>query len=214
MDGFKEKYKEHYGGTRKVIVEKSLLDAGISSFRDSKACSECKQQGKDCCETEENLRISHNCSITKVELEKFFTQFDGTSRSSLKDKCDILLFDDKGHRIAFCEMTCSQNKYIEPYDNSKGHQVGKRAKAYQQLKSSIDKLAKVPDIASSMNRYDHRTALFAVRHKDSNNQKESFEISNVNKFIIFPKSIQANAKSDIGNGFSFEVVEYPTIYQW
>lgn len=212
MDGFEKKYKEYYGASRNVVVENSLLDAGISSLRDSKACSECKQQGKNCCETEEILRISHNYSITKVELEKFFTQFDGTRRSSLKDKCDILLFDDKDHRIAFCEMTCSQSKYIEPYENSKGHQVGKRAKAHKQLKSSIDKLASVPDIASSMNRYNHRTALFAVRHKGSNNQ--SSEISNVNKFIIFPKSIQTDAKSDIGNGFSFEVVEYPNIYQW
>ncbi len=198
-----------------MTVDKSRIAPGTSAFYDNKACSECEAQRRRVCGAKEVLRLlNHNCHIFKVELEKFFNQFDGLTLSSLKDKCDLMLYDQDKNHLAFCELTCTQSKYLEPYDNSKGRHEGKRAKAYKQLKSSIDKLATVPNIASAMNEYNNRTALFAVRCKDDTEQENSLELINIRKFTALTDSIQQDAKSDIGNGFSFEIVKYPSIYQW
>lgn len=214
MDGFEELYKIYYKVVREVTIDKSRIAAGTSSFYDSKACSKCEEQKRRACEAKEVLKINHNRQIFKVELEKFFNQFDGLTLSSLKDKCDLMLYDQDNEHLVFCELTCTQSKYIEPYDNTKGHHEGKRAKAYKQLKSSIGKLAAVPKIAARMNEYNHRSALFAVRQKEDTEQEDSLELTNIRRFSALTDSIQQEAKSDIGNGFTFEIVKYPNIYHW
>ena len=213
MDGFEELYKIYYKVIKDVTIDKSRIAPGISSFYDSKACSECEEQERRVCEAKEVLKINHNRQIFKVELEKFFNQFNGLTLSSLKDKCDLMLYGQDNDHLVFCELTCTQSKYIEPYNNTKGHHEGKRAKAYKQLKSSISKLAAVPLIASRMNKYNHRTALFAVRQKEDTKQEDSLELSNIRRFTALTNSIQQDAKSDIGNGFTFEIVKYPNIYR-
>ena len=213
MDGFEEKYKVYYKAVRNVNLDSTSCSSGISLFHDVKACSDCKARRIDICETAEVLKIGHKCVIVKVELEKFFTQFDGTALSSLKCRCDLLLYDRINHRIAFCELSCSKSKYIEPYDTEKGSNKGKRAKAYEQLKSSIEKFADVPDIKSMMDVYPNKTALFAVRRKDRVNS-DSLVISNMEKFSALSRGIQDGSTSDMGNGFTFEEIVYPSVYRW
>lgn len=209
MEGFEDKYKVFYKAVREINIEKSSYNPGISSFRDMKACSDCQND----CDSKEVLKVAHSCDIVKVELEKFFSQFDGAKLSSLKDKCDIMLYDNIGHHITFCELSCSNSKYIEPFENAKGSQPGKRAKAYKQLKFSIEKLAAVPGIESMMDGYAQKTALFAVRRKDRLNSDSSV-ISNMETFSVLPRNINDGATSDMGHGFTFEVIAYPSVYHW
>lgn len=213
MDGFEEKYKVHYRAVRDVNVDSTSYNPGTSSFHDAKACSDCKARNIAVCETEEVLSVDHDCVMVKVELEQFFTQFDGTALSSLRDKCDLLFYDKIGHRIAFCELSCSKGKYIEPYNTAKGPNRGKRATAYGQLKSSIKKLADVPDIKSMMDIYANKTALFAFRRKDKFNS-DSPVVSNMEKFSVLSRGIQDGATSDMGNGFTFDEIAYPSVYYW
>lgn len=125
-----------------------------------------------------------------------------------------MLYDDMSKRLAFCEMTCSQERYVWPYVNSRGQNVGKRAKAYKQLKSSICKLASVPGIAAKMDSYKIRSALFAVRFKDMVGHENTSVQSMVHSFSGLARSIQDGSTQDMGNGFAFEVVQYPTVFQW
>lgn len=215
MDGFEAKYGSYYKVIRKISIDRTFIVSGESVFYDNRACAGCNERKTGICTKEEILKVSHKSPLTKVDLEKFFNQFEGRVLSSLKDKCDLLLYDsEKKRRIAFCELTCSQRRYVEPYDDTAGSHPGKRAKAWKQLKSSIDKLATVPDIASAMDRYGHKSAIFAVRYKDSFERKSSMQISYMLKFIELPNNIQRGTSADIGNGFLFEVIKYPTIYRW
>lgn len=214
MDRFEAKYNEYYNVVRDIVIDRKAVYVGTSSFCDSKACEACAPKAKNVCEAQEVLKIVHSQELVKAELEEFFLQFDGNARSAIKDKCDILLYDNDRNRIAFCELTCSVSKYVEPYDNKRGHNIGKRAKAYKQLKSSIYKLAEVPEIASSMSQYNHRNGLLAVRYKNIPGLKESNELSNIKKFTSLTRAISKDAKSDIGKGFTFEVVQYPTLFRW
>ncbi len=214
MDGFEVEYKRYYNAVRDVVVDLMFKEPGLSSFADVRACAECEAVGKRSCEDKTVLRINSKYKLVVVELEKFFIQFDGTSLASVRDKCDLMLYDDMSKRLAFCEMTCSQERYVWPYENSRGQNVGKRAKAYKQLKSSICKLASVPGIAAKMDSYKIRSALFAVRFKDMVGHENTSVQSMVHSFSGLARSIQDGSTQDMGNGFAFEVVQYPTVFQW
>lgn len=160
------------------------------------------------------LRLNSENPLTIVNLEDFFTKFDGNALSSVRDKCDLMLYDNVHNRLAFCEMTCTQEKYVKPYNNSRGHNEGKRAKAYKQSLTSITKLVVVPEIATKIRAYANKSALFAVRLKEMSNERESSVLATMQRFSDFARSIQDGATLNMGNGFTFEVVQYPTIYQW
>jgi len=50
------------------------------------------------------LRLNSENPLTIVNLEDFFTKFDGNALSSVGDKCDLMLYDNVHNRLAFCEF--------------------------------------------------------------------------------------------------------------
>ena len=60
--------------------------------------------------------------------------FDEWLSSGKNEKCDFLIFDSgtTKQKFVFCELTCSQQKYVDP---SPGN-IGKRAKAFNQIEKS------------------------------------------------------------------------------
>lgn len=210
MDGFEADYKKHYKVVRDVLIKERTTGPGLSLFSDNKACTECKNSGRKACDDETVLRINSKLPLLIINIEEFFTQFDGNTLSSVKDKCDLMLYDKEHNRLAFSEMSCTQEKYVKPYDNSRGHNNGKRAKAFRQLCASIAKLMDVPEIAAKICAYNNKCALFAVRLKDAPVVKTS-PLATMQKFSNFVRSIQNGAILNMGNGFTFEVVQYPTI---
>lgn len=214
MDGFEVDYKKYYKVVRDVVIKARLISPGLSTFADNKACTECESSGRKICDDEVVLRLNSENPLTIVNLEDFFIQFDGNALSSVRDKCDLMLYDNVHNRVAFCEMTCTREKFVQPYNNSRGHNDGKRAKAYKQLLTSIAKLAVVPEIATKICAYANKSALFAVRLKEMSNERESSVLATMQRFSDFARSIQDGATLNMGNGFTFEVVQYPTIYQW
>ena len=214
MDGFEVDYKKYYKVVRDVVINARLISPGLSTFADNKACTECEHSGRKICDDEVVLRLNSENPLAIVNLEDFFTKFDGNALSSVRDKCDLMLYDNVHNRLAFCEMTCTQEKYVKPYNNSRGHNDGKRAKAYKQLLTSITKLVVVPEIATKIRAYANKSALFAVRLKDMSNERKSSVLATMQRFSDFARSIQDGATLNMGNGFTFEVVQYPTIYQW
>lgn len=56
---------------------------------------------KEICDDEVVLRLNSENPLTIVNLENFFTQFDGNALSSVRDKCDLMLYDNVHNRLAF-----------------------------------------------------------------------------------------------------------------
>lgn len=82
------------------------------------------------------------------------------------------------------------------------------------MKSSICKLAAVPGISSKMGLYRERSALFAVRLKNESEGECTSTQMMAYRFSRLARSIQDGAKLNMGNGFTFEVVQYPRVFQW
>ena len=131
MDGFEVDYKKYYKVVRDVVINARLISPGLSTFADNKACTECENSGRKICDDEVVLRLNSENPLAIVNLEDFFTKFDGNALSSVRDKCDLMLYDNVHNRLAFCEMTCTQEKYVKPYNNSRGHNDGKRQYRYR-----------------------------------------------------------------------------------
>lgn len=184
MDGFEVDYKKYYKVVRDVVINARLISPGLSTFADNKACTECENSGRKICDDEVVLRLNSENPLAIVNLEDFFTKFDGNALSSVRDKCDLMLYDNVHNRLAFCEMTCTQEKYVKPYNNSRGHNDGKRAKAYKQLLTSITKLVVVPEIATKIRAYANKSALFAVRLKEMSNERNHQFSQRCNDFLI------------------------------
>lgn len=195
--------------TGKYELFNEEIEAGLHSLGDEKACGECSEERKICTDADENavLKLSARTDMHKVNIEKFFAQFDGTN-AAVEKKCDLLLYNDAN--AVFCEMTCSLNKYIEPYSNSKGVQIGKRAGAYNQMKNVMEALFGVADIKDRLAACCNKVGLFAVRLKDTSTPTDEVE-KNMKTLMQEFENPQA-CQTDMGNGFLFQTIVYPEIY--
>ena len=94
-----------------------------------------------------------------MDFEKYVNQFDNTV-AAMRDRCDYLLVDatDEHNKIAFCDLTCSEEKYVNPNDGK--YPLGKRAKASSQMRKS---LASLLILLSSVNRQTKRIIRFTTK---------------------------------------------------
>lgn len=164
---------------------------------------------KDNCISPEGLVIVSEKAICRVDIESFFRQMNGLKAA--EGLCCDFLFADGVRKIVFCDLTCSLRKYILPFRNSRGYQQGKRAKAYHQISSTIDKLMAVPNVAQYIHQMPLKIGLFAERDKDS----ATSDVAIKNMMLMMPDySMENHLSTDMGNGFQFVTVHYPQAYQW
>lgn len=214
-----EKYfGPHYKSTKKVKVICNTM-TGIFACRDLKACRDCKRVTH---QTEANCNhVVFYCDakdnkVDLIELENFLNNFKGLQALPSDQKCDLLLVGKD--KIVFCDMTCSNSKYITPYVMKDGtEKIGKRNTVKGQLRNSITVLTNVPEIASEINLKNDRLALFAFREKPQI-IKDDFDIGIISQMRKFNKiNNYLNVEpmfSDIGNGFIFTEVKYPNTFLW
>lgn len=209
MNWLLQYYKEyhHLNGSYRVFAKQIT---GLCSLGDKKACEECPENKKICTNADEGvvLKLDIEVSISKVDIEQFFLQFDGT-KASIRKKCDIMLYNTSN--VILCDMTCTKNKYVESYTNSKGKQIGKRATAYEQIESVINALTEVPDIKNKFDDCSNKVALFALRLKDNSEQFDNVE----NNMMVFESQFENSqlCLTDMGNNFQFKTITYPQIYK-
>lgn len=184
---------------------------GKVAFADPKSCRECVS--KVCSDTnrEQVFVVESKDVITVVEIEKYFNQFR-SERAKPRKRCDLMLYSlDK---IAFVELYCGQQQFLTPYQNTKGEQPGKIARARQQISCTIDKLTEVETIKNRIHTFKECIGLFAYRKKyDIVNGAE--EQSMVD-FMEMSENIASDPQSYtvLSNGVPFHTVTYPTIFQW
>lgn len=183
---------------------------GKIALADPKSCSECRD--KVCFGANENqvFVVESKENITVVEIEKFFNQFR-SDRPKPKNRCDLMIyFADK---ILFVDMYCGYQRFVEPYSNTKGFQLGKLAKVRQQIGCTIDKLNEVESIKNRIQSFKECVGLFAYRNKD--NEVTGIEEQSMADFMEMADSLaNPDYYTILSNGVQFHTIVYPNVYQW
>lgn len=125
---------------------------------DEKACQACPNSLQ--CQPKTVLCVDNRAACIKVmPFEEFIDSLYKQANSP--SKCDVLMTDMQTQNcIVFCEMTCSQEKYVEPYRNK----PGKRAKALQQMIKAVQFLDHYSQEAHNyLENAAHKICLFAWR---------------------------------------------------
>lgn len=211
-------FGKHYKSTKRVSAI-SKVDSGLLSFSDSKACTQCvkwnPQMEKDC-ERVVLLCDSGNQMVEIIELEAFIDQYANLKAISSGKKCDLLMSDDE--KIVFCDMSCTQVKYIDPFKMNDGtEKIGKRNTVRIQIENSISLLNGVPELAEAISTRQSKIALFAYRVKPEKT-KDAFD-SGVSANMKVLGSLNRNLSktqmySSMSNGFLFTEIKHPDVYIW
>ena len=211
-------FGKHYKSTKRVSAI-SKVDTGLLSFSDSKACTQCVKwnpQMENDCERVVLLCDSGNQMVETIELEAFIDQYANLKAISSGKKCDLLMSDDQ--KIVFCDMSCTQVKYIDPFKMNDGtEKIGKRNTVRIQIENSISLLSGVPELAEAISTQQSKIALFAYRVKPEKT-KDAFD-SGVSANMKVLGSLNRNLSktpmySSMSNGFLFTEIKHPDVYIW
>ena len=211
-------FGKHYRSTKRVSVI-SKVDSGLLSFSDSKACTQCVKwnpQMENDCERVVLLCDSGNQMVETIELEAFIDQYANLKAISSGKKCDLLMSDDQ--KIVFCDMSCTQVKYIDPFKMKDGtEKIGKRNTVRIQIENSISLLNGVPELAEAISTKQSKIALFAYRVKPEKT-RDAFD-SGVSANMKVLGSLNRNLSktpmySSMSNGFLFTEIKHPDVYIW
>ena len=213
-------YPQEYGIDPKGVAVNITTRVGLVELSDSRACDDCQKlrpQRNHC--NRVNLRVdTSTIPIKVVDFEKYINQFDGTV-AAMRDRCDYLLVDASLEhvKVAFCDLTCSEEKYVNPNDGK--YTMGKRAKASEQMRRSLEYLMRVPPLAHYLLTFPKKVCLFGWRDysvPDVTPQRGN-AVRNMLAFMKTPSSKSGTltkAVPIVGHGFSFVQVKYPAVHQW
>lgn len=219
----KESYPSYWDFDRGIVSLSVTHHVQSFVLSDMKACRSCHQSRPErsrC--NEEVLKVELNGEdVAVVDFEMYAGQFDNTPLA-IKSRCDYLLADgDIGShvKIAFCDLTCSDSKYVEP--NNGRYVLGKRAKAREQMKSSINALLRVPLVAHYILTFPKKVGLFGWRDYENcgmlNSSIHRSARESMSVFMKTPTS-QANLLQStveiMDHDFHFVQVKYPMSYEW
>ncbi len=201
-------------GKRKPLLYPAVTYDSPFTLNDSKSCTSCKQKpGYGNC-NEIVLFIDVNKPLEVLNFEEFVCQMDHTSAAFSK-RCDYLIYDNslEHNRIAFCELTCST--IMNFYPNNGKYSNGKRARAHDQLFSSIESLLQVELLNQEILTFKDKVAIVGWRERDISIIDEvtasmiDFSVTpdSEEKMLIFEEKLQ-------DHNFRFIVIKYPNHYQW
>lgn len=181
------------------------LICGELSLNDQKSCNNCISYFSEGCD-HVVLKVAASEGVQVINLEQIFLD---AKKESLKigGLCDWLMYSDT--KIALAELTCCLPQYLQNHIVNGVEIEGKRAKAYSQLSSSIEKLSTLDQLKGKLDSYNSRVALFAYRVKETaflNDKATRAMISFIN--MPQPRTV------DMGNGFLFVRHPYPEVYKW
>lgn len=184
---------------------------GAFSLSDEKACNDCPL--KSTCD-QKMLLIDTSTPLKVLAFEQFVKQFDDTS-AAIKERCDYLVYDEieNKSRIAFCELTCSSEQYVEPNDGC--YPEGKRARAYRQIESTIESLLRNILLTAEIMTYPSRLGIFGWREKRQTPTDHAMIA--MEDFITTPSSeekVLISLLTIMSHQFSFVQVRYPGQFDW
>ena len=213
-------YPQEYDLDTHGVVVDMTIHRGLVELSDSKACDDCQGHRPRRAQCDRvNLRLDTSASpVVIVDFEKYVNQFDNTA-AAMRDRCDYLLVDatDEHNKIAFCDLTCSEEKYVNPNDGK--YPLGKRAKASSQMRKSLERLLLDPLMAHYILTFPEKICLFGWRDYDAPDVTP-LRGDAARNMLAFMRTHSANSRtlakeiSVIGHNFSFVQVKYPSVYKW
>lgn len=136
-------FGKHYQSPKQAIAS-CVIRSGRFSLADSKACGDCQKftpEHETDCDKVVIYVDTNEHNVECIQLEQFIDNYANLKAISSGKKCDLLLVDEE--KIVFCDMTCSNAKYIGPYIMKDGtKKIGKRNTVREQIENSISLLIK------------------------------------------------------------------------
>lgn len=132
-------------------------------------------------------------------------------------RCDGILYDEVNGHVVFNELTtCMKEDSLDkPCD--KKNDSGKRAKAYEQLRNSINVVIAVKEICTFLSCYKKKVALFSYRSFDPSPKAVKNEATESMEEFGKPASLNNNMSfpnEDWPAGFRPEIRIFPTPYSF
>ena len=182
------------------------------SLSDDIACEQCKKNGMECDEKETAKFSVRNTVVHSFDLENYLMEYARHYQLARSCKCDFLHVDVLYKYFVLNELTCSIEKYVDPYTNSKGTQDGKREHARKQLNNVINLLIQVDDLKTFIATFSEKIGLFSWRIPSS--QTNAAEKA-MNLFMQ-PQQLVGNITiiSEMNQGFKFVQQIYPYSFKF
>lgn len=115
-------------------------------------------------------------SVKVINYEAFIDSLSPAFRQN-REKCDLIVYTNNARYFLLNELTDTLAKYVNPFVNSNGHQLGKMNKAISQLLNSLKDLTQVPQVLSFIDSFNEKRCAFFNKKPNSPS-----EISAVNAF--------------------------------
>lgn len=180
------------------------------SLSDEKACEKCKQNGTECEDKETAKFTVRNTVVFSINLENYLMEYARHYKLVQGCKCDFLHLDALNKYFVLNELTCSIEKYVNPFINSKGTQDGKREHARKQLHNIIHLLMQVAEIQAYISSFTEKIGLFSWKIPSSrtNTAEEAMNI------FMQPQQLVRNITilSEMNQGFKFVQQIYPQTF--
>lgn len=173
------------------------------------------------CEVPRRIPCDPNCQkdILKINSADALTimPFDKWLSSGKNEKCDFLIFDSgtTKQKFAFCELTCSLQKYVDP---SPGN-IGKRAKAFNQIEKSWEAIynSDNPIFRAYVLQFVEKIGIFGWRERNNSATQKHGASRSMRQFSRTPgsqSSITTYSAISFGEHFNYIQVKHPAVYQW
>ena len=206
----------HFGLTHKATAGDLNLQEHQNedfSFCDKKACTACKNKGMQSCTTLEVAKYHAGTSkVLTIDIETVLAKYNGYD-GLRNNRCDLLHVDTDLSKFVLNELTCTKPKYVEPFDNTSGHQDGKRNKAQKQMEEVAKLLIEVPAIQSYIKTFNERIALFSWRDPSQDEKPANIAEQSMEQFGLPLQFISNITTLDVlDNGFKFVQQLYPSVY--
>lgn len=191
------------------------------TLNDQKACVACRyvhraDQPPFVC-NEETMKVHPMNPVAVFSLDSWVNSFPDNKRKDLPN-CDYIFADAESmyasRKIAFCDLTCSLRKFVEP-GGSKKYPEGKRNYVLHQMSSMAEWLMKNPILHHHISTATHRQYIFGVRYTDP--VMPDGAATSMRRFSMTPSSeapVISTAQRINDIIFNFVEVEYPVPLVW
>lgn len=209
-----------YGLQRENVSLETKTFTGDAVLNDR--CSTCATKKKHPCNEQNMLFNAGKSVVTLLMHEEYINQFNGTQLGSGR-KCDFILLDDSEnkYKIAFCDLTCSLARNVEPDREREKLPEGKRAKVIIQLQGSVHRLTSKEETKSYLESFQHRHCIFGWRDPFDTNVTITPQRGDVEANMLFLsiatsglEPVLLHQESIDGVDFVFYQVKYPAVYNW
>lgn len=197
-----------------LISSRSDLYSGDFALSDQNACDHCSKR-QTC---DRNVMYLHSdIPVAVIDMDEWRASRSDDIPEGTKI-CDFMLHDAEeqyaSRKVAFCDLTCSQQKYTEPGGSTK-YPLGKRDYAIKQMLSTINLFFNRPVIDQQIMTATDRKIIFGVRLSDETSDNAAAK--SMSAFMQTPSSMAGvkQSKQNV-NGISFDYIEvkYPKRLQW